>query len=293
MELNQLRYFILTAQLQNMSQASRALNITQPTLSKSIASLEQELGCQLFDRAGRKLILNERGKHFLEKVQFSLQGIDAAVSYVQDDSLGSTLKLGLFLFSSRLMSCLSDFSRQNSDIYFNIEYLMTAPDSIDTNEFDMLLYPRQVSYSKYRGEVIYTEGFYLAVNSSNPLAEKKNLSAADIEGQNLILLKYAQNVLDLPYEFHNHEALNRGRHNITNSHEIQRAMIEENMGVGFVSHNCANLYENYTNIVLLEMNHEGREIMIGFKREKHLNESGMKLARFVREYFGLPYREGK
>ena len=285
---------MLTAQFQNMSQASRALNIAQPTLSKSIAALEQELGNQLFDRTGKKLILNDRGKQFLERVQASMQELDSAVSSVQNESAASTLKLGLFLFSGRLIQCISEYARQNPETLFHVEYLMAALDSIDTNEFDMLLYPRQVSFSRYRGEVIYAESFYLAVHKSNPLAEKKSISIAEIEGQSVILLKYGKNVLDIPGEFYNNSILSRGKHHFTNSHEIQREMIAENRAVGFVSHDCAGLYQYHSDIILLTMDQESlnREIMLGFKREKHLSESGKQFVRFVRAYFGLSAEEG-
>lgn len=292
MELNQLRYFILTAQLQNMSEASRALNIAQPTLSKNISNLEQELGCTLFDRSGKRLILNERGKQFLEKVQPSVQELDDAATAVQDEPSGN-LKLGLFLYSGRLIKCVSEFSRQNPDVRFHFSYLRAAPDSIDTNEFDMLLYPRQVSFSKYRGEVIYSDGFYFAVNRKNPLAGKGKVSAADIEGQRLILLKHSKSMPDIPYELYNSLVSRKGKHDITNNHEIQREMIAENLAAGFVSFDCAGLYENHPDIVLLEVEHENlsREIMAGFKREKHLGESGRRFADFLRDYFGLPPRE--
>ena len=57
-----LKQFITLAELLNMSKAASALYISQPALSQSIASLESELGCQLFDRVNKKLILNEQGQ---------------------------------------------------------------------------------------------------------------------------------------------------------------------------------------------------------------------------------------
>ena len=53
MELRVLRYFLAVAREENISAAAHSLNITQPTLSRQIMELEEELGVKLLDR-GRK-----------------------------------------------------------------------------------------------------------------------------------------------------------------------------------------------------------------------------------------------
>ena len=68
MELQQLFHFQRAALLNNMSRAARELHITQPALSKSIAGLEEELGMQLFDRHGKKIVLNEAWEEILAHV---------------------------------------------------------------------------------------------------------------------------------------------------------------------------------------------------------------------------------
>lgn len=65
MELQQLRYFVRVAQVESISKAAKSLHISQPALSKSIMRLEQELGCDLFDRTGKRIHLNEKGREFL------------------------------------------------------------------------------------------------------------------------------------------------------------------------------------------------------------------------------------
>lgn len=79
MELTQLKYFQAAAKYENLSEASKYLNITQPTLSASISRLEQELGLPLFDRRGKKIRLNLSGQTFLEYVQEILELSDIAV----------------------------------------------------------------------------------------------------------------------------------------------------------------------------------------------------------------------
>lgn len=61
MELRVLRYFLTLAREENISRAAEALYITQPTLSRQLAELEEELGVKLFERGKRKITLTEDG----------------------------------------------------------------------------------------------------------------------------------------------------------------------------------------------------------------------------------------
>lgn len=63
MELRVLRYFLAVAREENISAAAHSLNITQPTLSRQIMELEEELGVKLLDRGkkNRKITLTEEG----------------------------------------------------------------------------------------------------------------------------------------------------------------------------------------------------------------------------------------
>ena len=73
MNLNQLYYFQKVAQLQHYHQAAKELNISQPSLSRSIANLEEELGVSLFQKNGRNIELTKYGSIFLEHVNKLLE----------------------------------------------------------------------------------------------------------------------------------------------------------------------------------------------------------------------------
>ena len=61
MDLRVLRYFLTVAKEQSFTKAARQLHITQPTLSRQLAALEEELGTALFDRSGHSITLMEKG----------------------------------------------------------------------------------------------------------------------------------------------------------------------------------------------------------------------------------------
>ena len=69
MELRLLRYFIALADFQSISEAAKQLHISQPTLSRQLSDLEDELGTQLFIRGNRKISLTNDGLYLLAKAK--------------------------------------------------------------------------------------------------------------------------------------------------------------------------------------------------------------------------------
>src|SRR5258706_13283291 len=77
MELRHLRYFVAVASARSVSLAARGLNVTQPGLSRQIQNLEQDLGVQLFDRIGRKIVLTGDGNELLGRARRILADAEA------------------------------------------------------------------------------------------------------------------------------------------------------------------------------------------------------------------------
>lgn len=78
MTLNQIFYFQTIARCQHFRLAASELNISQPSLSRSIANLEEELGLVLFDRKGRTVTLTKYGRVFLEHADRILNEVQTA-----------------------------------------------------------------------------------------------------------------------------------------------------------------------------------------------------------------------
>lgn len=75
MDLSSLRAFVQVARDRSFSHAAETLFITQPAVSKRIASLESDLGATLFDRMGRQILLTEAGRHLLPRAEQILHGV--------------------------------------------------------------------------------------------------------------------------------------------------------------------------------------------------------------------------
>lgn len=87
MELNSLRQFLVVARLEHLSRAAEELHVAQPSLSRTIARLESELGAPLFDRGGR-LRLNDSGRLFRDHIERALGELDAGRRAVAEATSG-------------------------------------------------------------------------------------------------------------------------------------------------------------------------------------------------------------
>ena len=76
MELRVLQYFLAVAREQNISAAAQSLHLTQPTLSRQLRDLEEELGKQLMIRGNRKITLTEDGRLLRKRAEEILDLVD-------------------------------------------------------------------------------------------------------------------------------------------------------------------------------------------------------------------------
>lgn len=89
MNLQHLKYFDVLANEQHYTRSSKILNVTQPSLSNAISSLESELGITLFEKKGRNVVLTKPGMIFHDYVKKTLQTLDTGIETVEKISRGS------------------------------------------------------------------------------------------------------------------------------------------------------------------------------------------------------------
>ena len=76
MKIQNLRYFAVVAKLENVTKAAELMHTSQSAVSKNILVLEEEFGVKLFDRFGKKLVLNDAGRRLLESCEKILEEIN-------------------------------------------------------------------------------------------------------------------------------------------------------------------------------------------------------------------------
>jgi DNA-binding transcriptional LysR family regulator len=127
METQNLRAFLLVAESASFSAAAEQLHITQPAVSKRVATLEQQLGTSLFDRIGRRVSLTEAGAALLPHARSIWQNLGQAEQSIRDLSgvVGGRLRLGTshHIGLHRLPPVLRRFSSRFSGVKLDIDFM--------------------------------------------------------------------------------------------------------------------------------------------------------------------------
>ena len=144
MELRQLKYFVEVARLGSFSMASKALFITQSTISQQIQKLEEELGVELLSRDTRHVVLSDYGEQFYPCAVQVLEEARAGVERIRDVNalkIG-TLSIGAtYSFGPLLKRTVQDFYKQFPNIRLNL--IITSKEELRhkllDRELDLLL----------------------------------------------------------------------------------------------------------------------------------------------------------
>lgn len=131
MELRQLKYFVKAAETLNFSDAAKALNIAQSSLSQQIKQLEDELNVQLFLRSNHSIRLTEAGELMLPFALRTIHDAEACTDRIRDlqQLLTGTLNIGVtYSFSPILTETVISFMKLYPRIKLNIVYKPTSLD---------------------------------------------------------------------------------------------------------------------------------------------------------------------
>jgi LysR family cyn operon transcriptional activator len=195
MELRHLRYFLSIVKIGSFTKASDELCITQPTLSHQIRQLEDQLGCELFDRSGRRVQLTNAGQIFAEYAHRAIKEVEngkAAIQEFQKLRLGS-LSFGVIssFINSLLPPVLSRFQEKYPDILLTVLELPTGELERQVREGEIafgLAYGPAVSTENVQWETLFKEELALIVSPLHALAGLKSVSFQTIAQTPLALL---------------------------------------------------------------------------------------------------------
>ncbi|WP_057740348.1 LysR family transcriptional regulator [Limosilactobacillus secaliphilus] len=194
METRVLRYFIKVAELNNLTKAAQQLHVTQPTLSRQIMELEQEVGVKLFDREKHQLHLNDAGVLFQQRAQTILALIDHTEDELQQgrDRLSGTINLGCVESSVApyMMAIVQKFQEKYPQVSFRLfdGDGDTLRQRIDQGVCDMAALIQPVEVAKYNYlQLPVNDCWGLIMQKDDPLAKKKAVTAKDIYQLPLII----------------------------------------------------------------------------------------------------------
>ncbi|HIT04879.1 MAG TPA: LysR family transcriptional regulator, partial [Candidatus Caccocola faecipullorum] len=193
MELRVLQYFLAIAREESISRAAEYLHITQPTLSRQIKELEDELGRRLFVRGSRKITLTEEGMLLRKRAEEITALLDKTESEIS--SAGEAVSGDVFIGcaeTDRIRFLLREIKRMGGD-YPGVRFHLfsgheeAVAERLDKGLIDFALFVGQVNLDKYNYLTFPQEdGWGFLMRSDHPLAAKPVVRPADLEGVPLI-----------------------------------------------------------------------------------------------------------
>ena len=189
MEIRTLRYFLAVAREENMSRAAEQLHVTQPTLSKALKSLEEELGKKLFTRHSFSIALTEEGVLLRDRAEDLVSMADKIEQEFLslDDITGGDLYFGLA--ESWQIRHLAREIRKFKKVYPDIRYHITSGDTeqvtekLDKGLLDFAAIFEIPDVKKYN-YIQFPEADYFGavIPADSELAKKERITAEDLVG---------------------------------------------------------------------------------------------------------------
>lgn len=188
MNLNQLHYFKTLAEMEHYTKTAEKLGISQPTLSHSIASMEKELGAELFEKQGRNVALTKYGRIYMFYVENALTQLELGKNQIERlISVGSG-HVGLAYMTSVGTSfvpgMIADFLNdpQNKNISFSC-YEGSTKDliyNLKREKYDLVFCSMVENESDVEFIPVYEQGLVVIVPEEHPLANRDKVTIQDI-----------------------------------------------------------------------------------------------------------------
>ncbi len=193
MEIRVLRYFLAIAREGSITNAANFLHVTQPTLSRQIHDLEDELGQKLFTRGSHNMALTAEGMILRKRAEEIISMVDKTEAEFtsMEEAVGGDIYIGGG--ETDAIKFLAKVAKELHDTYPNIRYHLYSGNAQDVTErldkglldFGVLVQPADISKYDYL-DIPAKDTWGVVMRKDSPLAEKKTICKEDLIGVPLI-----------------------------------------------------------------------------------------------------------
>lgn len=240
MNAEQLEAFVFVALTGSFNKAATLLYISQPTVSMRIKSLENHLGCKLFQRTGNAISLTEEGEIFLpyaKKVLDSLQeghhAIQRSHGKLEGDlSIGSVFGAAVHLFPS----LVEQFQNLYPKVKFNLftGHSHQVLDMVLKHEVSFGIV-RAVNHPLIQRVHIIPDNMILAIYPGHPFQDRTHVTIEDVAKEKLILFNRGSMDWTLINGAFTHYQLENNVVIEADNIEVVKRMVKQKLGIAFLS----------------------------------------------------------
>ncbi len=198
MELRVLQYFLAVTREQSISGAAESLYLSQPTLSRQLKELEEELGKQLMIRGNRRITLTEEGMILRKRAEEIMELVNKAENEISmsDDIIAGDITVGagetdgIRFLAKAVRSLQEKYPMVHLHIISGDKAAVT--EELDHGLIDFGLIFGDVDTSKYEYlKIPYKDKWGVIMRRDSPLAEKEKITAEDLMDKPLIISRQA------------------------------------------------------------------------------------------------------
>lgn len=201
MELRHLRYLIAVAETGSLTEAAeRRLHTSQPSLSRQIRDLEDQVGVALLTRSARGVVLTEAGKAFLDHARLALTQVDAAVEAARRAAHPTKHRFALGFLTGLEMKWLPRAMQllhqdlATIDVTVSSDYSPDLADAVARGRLDIAFMRAEPDHDlEYR--TIGQEALVMLMPSDHKLAKRKTVEPKDMIGEPYVAMGNKAKVL--------------------------------------------------------------------------------------------------
>ncbi len=187
MEIHQLEYFTAIVETGSFSRAAERCSVAQPSLSQQIKKLETEIGHQLFDRLGRKVVLTEAGKRLVPKAQAILDEVRGIKMDFQADlesghgslSVGFIPTISPFVLADVIRRFSSEFPHASLEVYEDLTDEIVR--KILAAEIDVGITSYPIKNKQIQTEELLTETLLVASSPQYEIASRDLIMLKELD----------------------------------------------------------------------------------------------------------------
>lgn len=240
MEMHQIRYFLAVAETLNFTRAAEQCHVAQPSLTRAIKLLEDELGGDLFRRERKFTHVTEFGHRMLPLMQqcyeSALSAKQLATSLKSGEVAPLTLSLSLTIDMALLVHPLGELMRAFPGV--EMTFLRGGHADVAAHlrngEADMAIAgPLQEKWDRLDTWILFSEAFDLVVNKDHRLAGSNAVALTQLRGDRFLTRPYCEMAEPLKALLHSHGLEREAQHRMVCERDFIE-LLRANLGVGIL-----------------------------------------------------------
>jgi DNA-binding transcriptional LysR family regulator len=245
MDLRQLEIIRAIADTGSFTAAGEKLHVSQSAISRQILLLEEELGEPVFHRIGRRIRITPAGESLLQLSHRVFQDLQETVSTISDkrESLSGTMRLvgGMTVCLYVFPALLAEIRR----IHPHLEMKVTVGSAersiamLRSGAGDLGMISLPVEATDLVSVPVLEEELLLITYPAHPLAKKKSITPADLDGQDFVLFETGSITRRLVESFFAREGVEADIIMETENVEIIKAMVRHGLGISIIPSQAA------------------------------------------------------